>query len=103
MNAAIGNIANPEFLTLADFDEASVISNHGASNYIRVDWFTPKGLSTWGDGRTFILGTEGTIELRKYVEIGREKPGNHVYIADAKGEQHLQVTGQVGFRFFGEL
>ena len=103
MHAAIGNFSNPETPSFEDFGEASLISNTGASNYIRVDWFTPKGLSTWGDGRTFLLGTEGTIELRKYVEIGREQTGNHVYIADEKGEQHLQVTGQVGFRFFGEL
>lgn len=103
LHAAIGNFANPETPGFEDFGEASLIGNTGASNYIRVDWFTPKGLSTWGDGRTFILGTEGTIELRKYVEIGREKTGNHVYIADQHGEQHLQVTGQVGFRFFGEL
>lgn len=103
LHAAIGNFANPETPGFEDFGEASLIGNTGASNYIRVDWFTPKGLSTWGDGRTFILGTKGTIELRKYLEIGREKTGNHVYIADEHGEQHLQVTGQVGFRFFGEL
>ena len=103
LHAAIGNYANPETPGFEDFGEASLIGNTGASNYIRVDWFTPKGLSTWGDGRTFILGTKGTIELRKYLEIGREKTGNHVYIADEQGEQHFQVTGQVGFRFFGEL
>ncbi|HTO04167.1 MAG TPA: Gfo/Idh/MocA family oxidoreductase [Opitutus sp.] len=103
LHAAIANFANPETPSFEDFGEASLIGNTGASNYIRVDWFTPKGLSTWGDGRTFILGTDGTIELRKYVEIGREKTGNHVYIADQHGEQHLHVTGQIGFRFFGEL
>jgi predicted dehydrogenase len=103
LHSAIANFENPETPTFEDFGEASLIGNSGASNYIRVDWFTPKGLSTWGDGRTFILGTKGTIELRKYVEVGREKTGNHVYIVDEHGEQHLQVTGQVGFRFFGEL
>ena len=103
IHSAIGNFGNPETPEFEDFGEASLIANTGASNYIRVDWFTPKGLSNWGDGRTIILGTKGTIELRKYLDIGREKVGNHVYIADEEGEQHLQVTGQVGFRFFGEL
>ncbi len=102
-HAAIANYANPQYPGFEDFGEASLIGNNGASNYVRVDWFTPDGLSTWGDGRTIILGTEGFIELRKYVDLGREKRGNHVYIADEKGERHIPVEGQVGFRFFGEL
>ncbi|MEO7598332.1 MAG: Gfo/Idh/MocA family oxidoreductase [Opitutus sp.] len=103
VHSAIANYAHPEHPTFEDFGEASLVGNNGASNYVRVDWFTPKGLSNWGDGRTFLLGTKGTIELRKYLEIGREKSGDHVYIADEKGEQHLHVAGQIGFRFFGEL
>ena len=102
-NSAVGNFGHPDHPGLEDFGEASLIGSSGASNYIRVDWFTPDGLSTWGDGRCFILGTEGSIELRKYVDIGREKSGNHVYIVDKKGEHHLDVNGQVGFRFFGEF
>jgi len=70
---------------------------------VRVDWFTPDGLSAWGDGRTFILGTRGTIELRKYPDIARDKAGDHLYIADEKGERHLSVAGKVGYRFFGEF
>jgi predicted dehydrogenase len=101
--AAVANFANPDKPEFEDFGEASLLGNNGASNYIRVDWFTPDGLSTWGDGRTIILGTKGTIELRKYVDIGREKTGDHVYIVDEKGEQHLDVAGKVGFRFFGQL
>ncbi|MDF3057741.1 MAG: oxidoreductase [Rariglobus sp.] len=102
-NAAVANYAHPETPEFEDFGEASLVGNNGASNYIRVDWFTPAGLSTWGDGRMTILGTHGYIELRKYVDVGREKTGNHVYLVDEKGEHHLHVEGQVGFRFFGEL
>ena len=102
-NAAVANYAHPETPEFEDFGEASLIGNNGTSNYIRVDWFTPAGLSTWGDGRMTILGTKGYIELRKYVDIGREKTGDHVYLVDEKGEHHLNVAGQVGFRFFGEL
>jgi predicted dehydrogenase len=101
--AAIANYAHHEYPEFEDFGEASLIGNNGASNYIRVDWFTPDGLSTWGDGRTVILGTKGFIELRKYVDLGREKAGNQVYIADEKGERHIPVSGKVGYRFFGEL
>jgi predicted dehydrogenase len=101
--AAVGNFANPDTPELEDFGEASLMGNNGTSNYIRVDWFTPKGLSTWGDGRMVIMGTTGTIELRKYVDIGRDARGDNVYIVDEEGERHLNVTGQVGYRFFGEL
>ena len=74
---------------------------------MQVNWFTADGLRTWGDGRCFILGTEGSIELRKYVDVGRdvghEASGNNVYIIDKKGEHYVNVTGQIGFRFFGEF
>ncbi len=103
ISSAIANYAHPEYPEFEDFGEASLVANNGASNYVRVDWFTPNGLSVWGDGRTIILGTKGTIELRKYVDVGRDKSGDHVYLVDEKGEHHLQVKGQVGFRFFGEL
>jgi predicted dehydrogenase len=101
--AAVGNFANPDKPEFEDFGEASLLGDNGSSNYIRVDWFTPDGLSTWGDGRTVILGTKGYVELRKYVDVARDKTGDNVYIVDDKGERHLNVTGQVGFRFFGEL
>jgi predicted dehydrogenase len=103
MHAAVANHAHPDHPGLEDFGEASLLGNNGATNYIRVDWFTPKGLSTWGDGRMIILGEKGYIELRKYVDIGRDKKGDNVYIVDQQGERYLNVDGQVGFRFFGEL
>ncbi len=101
--AAVANYANPDTPEFEDFGEASLLGDNGTSNYIRVDWFTPDGLSTWGDGRTVILGTKGYIELRKYVDVGREKTGDNVYLVDDKGERHVNVTGQVGFRYFGQL
>jgi hypothetical protein len=101
--AVVANFANPDKPQFEDYGEANLIGNNGAMNYVRVDWFTPDGLSTWGDGRTFILGTKGFIECRKYVDLARDKSGNHVFICDDKGERQIDVTGKVGFRFFGEL
>ncbi|MBL9186244.1 MAG: Gfo/Idh/MocA family oxidoreductase [Opitutaceae bacterium] len=101
--AAVGNMANPDKPELEDFGEASLLGDNGASNYIRVDWLNPAGLGTWGDGRTFILGTKGYIELRKYIDVARDKAGDQVYVVDDTGERHLSVAGQVGFRFFGEF
>ena len=101
--AAVGNYANANTPEFEDFGEASLLGDNGTSNYVRVDWFTPPGLSTWGDGRLVILGTKGYIELRKYVDIARDKQGDQLYLVDDKGEQHLNVAGQVGFPFFGDL
>ena len=101
--AAVANFANPDRPEFEDFGEASLLGNNATSNYVRVDWFTPDGLSTWGDGRTVILGTKGYIELRKYVDVARDRLGDNLYLVDDRGEQHLNVTGKVGFRFFGEF
>ena len=103
MHAAVANHAHPDHPEFEDFGEANLLGNNGATNYIRVDWFTPPGLSTWGDGRMIILGEKGYIELRKYVDVGRDKKGDNVYIVDQQGERFINVDGKVGFRFFGEL
>jgi len=102
-HAAVGNYANPDKPEFEDFGEASLLGNTGAANYVRVDWFTPDGLGSWGDGRCFILGTNGYIELRKYIDIARDPGGDHVYLVDQRGEQHIAVEGKVGFPFFGQL
>ena len=102
-HAAIGNFANPDKPEFEDFGETTLVGNNGAANQVRVDWFTPNGLGTWGDGRTFILGTKGYIELRKYIDVGRAKKGDQLYLVDDRGEYHLEVAGKIGFRFFGEL
>lgn len=102
-HAAVANHAHPDTPELEDYGEASLIGDNGATNFVRVDWFTPDGLGTWGDGRNFILGTRGCIELRKYIDIARDRTGNHVFLVDERGEHHVPVDGRVGFRFFGEL
>jgi predicted dehydrogenase len=102
-HAAVGNFGNPDHPEFEDFGEACLVGDTGSLNYVRVDWFTPDGLSTWGDGRTFILGTKGFIELRKYVDVARDDTGDHVYITDEKGEHRLDVAGKVGYRFFGQF
>jgi predicted dehydrogenase len=103
LSSSAANFANPDKPEFEDFGEATLVGEGGVSGYLRVDWFTPDGLSTWGDGRTFILGTEGTIELRKYIDVAREDRGDQVFVVDAKGARHLNVAGTVGFPYFGQL
>jgi predicted dehydrogenase len=102
-HAAVANYGNPDRPELEDFGEASLIGDNGVSNYIRVDWFTPRGLGTWGDGRTIILGTEGYVELRKYVNVASQPTRDHLILVDGNGEQHLELQGKVGYPFFGEM
>ena len=78
-----GNFNLPSYPDFQDFGDMSVRSQH-ASGYIRIDWFTPDSLATWGDGRVFILGTEGYIEMRKYIDIAGRKGGNHMFLANHK-------------------
>lgn len=99
----IGNYAHPEYPELDDFGDATLVGDNGATGYFRVDWFTPDGLSTWGDGRTFILGTEGYIELRKYVDVAKSDESDNVYWVNQEGEHYINVHGKVGFPYFGQL
>ena len=100
----VGNYNHPEYPELEDFGDAVFLGDNGATQHFRVDWFTPDGLSAWGDGRTFILGTEGYIELRKYVNIGTDdKGGDHVFLVNGEGERHFEVSGKVGYPYFGQL
>jgi len=102
-SAKVGNFNNSDRPGLEDFGDINVIGANGATGYHRVDWFTPNGLRTWGDGRTIILGTEGYIELRKYLDVGVSGEGNWVILANNEGEQRYNVAGKVGFPFFGRL
>jgi len=104
VRSQVANYAHPDYPELEDFGEAMLVGDNGATNYFRVDWFTPDGLGTWGDGRALILGTEGYIEIRKYIDLASgDAQGDLVLLADNKGEQRFNVHGQVGFPFFGQL
>lgn len=103
VNSKVANYNNKNYPELEDFGDMSIVGENGATGYFRVDWFTPTGLSTWGDGRMLIMGTDGYIELRKYVDIARQSEGDQVYLVNADGEQRMQVGGLVGFPYFGQL
>jgi predicted dehydrogenase len=89
--AAVANYANPATPAFQDFGEI-LLRSERASGYIRVDWYTPDGLSTWGDGRCTILGTEGYIELRKYVDIAGRDGTDHQFLVDRDGTRHIDCS-----------
>lgn len=88
-----GNVHYHQYPEFEDFGDATVRGN-GGTGYIRVDWFTPDGLDTWGDGRLTILGTEGYMELRKYIDIGGREGGNHLFLVDGKETRYIDCSAQ---------
>jgi len=101
--ARVENFSNLDKPGFEDFGEASLTTGTGASCYCRLDWFTPEGSHCWGDGRLFVLGTDGMLEIRKYMEIGQPEKQDHIYLVDSKGEQVIDCYGKVGFPFFGQF
>lgn len=91
--SSVGNFANPGDRGLQDFGDILLRSDTG-QGYIRVDWYTPDALPTWGDGRLTILGTEGTIELRKYVDICGRDGTDHVFLVNDERCEYFDASGE---------
>lgn len=87
----VGNVNHPQYPAFEDFGDAMLRGNGGAG-YIRVDWFTPDGLKTWGDGRLTVLGTEGYIEIRKNIDIAGRDGGNHLFVVNNKETQYVDCS-----------
>ncbi|MGD7045015.1 Gfo/Idh/MocA family protein [Jeotgalibacillus proteolyticus] len=103
LHSKVANYSHKEYPKFQDFGDATLVADNGATFYFRVDWLTPDGLGTWGDGRAIILGTEGYIEIRKYIDIARSPSSNHLYLVNQQGEKHFALSGKVGFPYFGEF
>lgn len=86
-----GNTHHPQYPKFEDFGDV-MLQGDGGAGYVRVDWFTPEGLATWGDGRLTILGTDGYIELRKYIDIAGKPGGDHLFLVDNKGTRHMDCS-----------
>jgi predicted dehydrogenase len=100
-HALAENSTRPEFPAFQDFGEI-VLNGDGGHGYIRVDWFTPEALPVWGDGRLFILGDEGSIELRKYLDPGRSENGNHLLLVNRTRVEHIDCR-DAGLPYFSRL
>ena len=88
LSSVEANLAHPDRPGWKDYGHATVASDH-ATGFVRVDWNTPAGSPVWGDGRLFLMGTEGTIELRKYMDIEGRPGGDHLFLTDGKGTRHM--------------
>ncbi len=100
-HAAVGNFANPGHPQFEDFGEI-VLHSGAAQGYIRVDWYTPDALPNWGDGRLFIAGTEGQIELRKYVDVAGRPGIDHLFLVNGERCEHIDCS-QAELPYFAKL
>jgi len=91
VSSQTGNVHHPQYPEFEDFGDVMLRGNQGVG-YIRVDWFTPDGLNTWGDGRLTILGTDGFMELRKYTDLGGRTGGNHLFVVDGKETRYVDCN-----------
>jgi predicted dehydrogenase len=96
-----GNVQHPQYPDFEDFGDM-MLRGDGGTGYVRVEWFTPAGLSTWGDGRLTILGTDGFIEIRKNVDIAGRPGGSHLFLVDGKETRHIDCGG-VRLPYGGQL
>lgn len=91
--AQVGNVHFPQYPNFEDFGDVMVRGN-GGTGYIRVDWFTPDGLKSWGDGRLTILGTDGYMEIRKNIDPGGKDGGNHLFLTDRKETRYFDCRNE---------
>lgn len=91
VTSSVGNFANPNDPGLQDYGEITLRSDKG-QGYIRVDWYTPDALPTWGDGRLTILGTEGYMELRKYVDVAGREGTDHIFLVNGDSCEYIDAS-----------
>lgn len=91
VESQIANIRHPKRPKFQDFGDMVLRGDRGFG-YVRLDWFTPDGLGTWGDGRLFILGTDGYIEIRKYIDVAVKHQGNNLFIVDGKQARYIDCN-----------
>jgi predicted dehydrogenase len=101
VSSQVGNVHHPQYPQFEDFGDVMLRGDSG-TGYIRVDWFTPDGLKSWGDGRLTILGTDGYIELRKNIDIAGREGGNHLFLVDGKETRYIDCS-QVPLPYGGQL
>lgn len=100
-HAHVENTTMPDQPGFQDFGEI-VLKSSQSNGYVRVDWFTADGLPTWGDGRLFVQGTDGHIELRKYTDIGHPHVTDTVYLVN--GEENVRIDARdAGLPYFSRL
>jgi predicted dehydrogenase len=105
VHAAIRSVA-PERTPVEKFQDFGelVLRNDVATAYVRVDWFTPDGLPDWGDGRAFIVGTEGSIEVRHNLDLAGRSGSEHLFLVTREKTTYVSCADRplTAFRAFAD-
>lgn len=105
VEAQVSNVRHHDHPDFQDFGDMVLRGNKGFG-YVRLDWFTPDALGTWGDGRLFILGTQGYIEVRKYTDVGVKKQGNNLFLVNRTEQRYIDCNNVVlpfGAQFVSDI
>jgi len=103
--AQVANLRHPGHPHFQDFGDMMLRGDHGFG-YVRLDWFTPDGLGTWGDGRLFVLGTDGYIEIRKYANVAVSGKGNNLFLVDGSRARFIDCNNgplPFGLQLVGDI
>lgn len=90
-SAFVGNRAHPEYQELQDVGEMHLATTD-VTGLVRVDWFTPDSMPTWGDGRLILTGTDGMIEVRKNVDVAGRPGADHLFLANRTEVRHIDCS-----------
>ncbi|MBQ9070747.1 MAG: Gfo/Idh/MocA family oxidoreductase [Clostridia bacterium] len=102
-SSRVANYFNKQYPGFDDFGDATLTADNGITGYVRIDWMSPAGIQTWGDGKVVILGEKGYIELRKNCDIGKEKVTNTVFVCTDDGVFTESVSGKVGCPYYSNI
>jgi predicted dehydrogenase len=101
VSSSVGNFTRPDLPQFEDFGDV-LLQSERATGYARVDWLTPDAQPYSSDSRLTILGSRGTIEIRKYVDIGGQPGGNHLFVVHGAVCDRIDCSA-VPLRHFEEI
>jgi predicted dehydrogenase len=87
----VANFHHPQYPEFEDFGDV-MLHGERCAGYIRVDWFTPEGLDTWGDTRLTVIGTDGYIEVRKNIDVAGRPGSDHLFLVDQQRTQYVDCS-----------
>ena len=97
LSSQTGNFAHPDRPEFEDYGDVS-LQGDGGVGWFRVDWYTPDSVDTAGDIRLFVLGTDGYMEMRKYIDPAGRPGAEHLFVVNHAG-MRLVDTSSVKLTF----